>query len=73
MGQHGVKAENSQFNLSIVLNIVTNYVLVQTKDNIESTKTLNVAFGSILDQVEAKKSTHRFKELLTSNMDSVSY
>lgn len=72
LGQHGVEAENSQSNFSIVSNTVTNSVLGQTEDNIESPKTLNVAFGSISDQVEAEKSTHSFRELLTSDMDSVS-
>ena len=49
LGQHGVKAENSQSNLSIVSNTVTNSILGQTEDNIESPKTLNVAFSLILD------------------------
>lgn len=72
LGQHGVEAENSQSNLSIVSNTVTNSVLGQTEDNIESPEALNVAFGSISDQVEAEKSTHSFREILTSDMDSVS-
>ena len=72
LGQHGVKAQNSKSNLSIVSNTVTNHVLGQTKDNIESPKTLNVAFGSISDQFEAEKSTHIFREMLTSYTDYVS-
>ena len=67
----GVEADNSQSNLSIVSNTVTNSVLGQTKDNIETPNTLNVAFGFISDHVEAKKSTNSFRELLTSDMDSV--
>ena len=57
--------------MSIVSNIVTNFVLGQIDDNIESPKTLNVEFGSILDQVEIEKYTHSFRELLTSDMESV--
>ena len=41
LGRHGVEAENSQSNLSIVSNIVTNSVPGQSEDNIESPKNLN--------------------------------